>query len=271
MNRFSEDIDLSVSPEFLELPEAGPSHSQADKWMKKAEAACAVAVEHTISPDLEVMVESLIGEREAGPWFEFLIDAASSSPTLLFHYPSFQTRGFDYLKRFVKLEFGSLTDQQPVGRHAVRPWVAESFPLAFPDWECEVVALEIERTFWEKATILHTEFHRPSAKPMPDRFSRHYADTVALAEHESVLNTLKDQELRARVVHWKSRFFSRSWANYGQALPGGLFRLVPPSSRLTGLKRDYVAMQEMYLKLPPSFEQILESLALLESRLNQPM
>jgi hypothetical protein len=38
--------------------------------------------------------------------------------------------------------------------------VAEVLPAAFPDWKCEVVALEVERSFWEKATILHTEFHR---------------------------------------------------------------------------------------------------------------
>ena len=36
--------------------------------------------------------------------------------------------------------------------------------------------LSAERTFWEKATILHAEFYRPADKPMPDRFSRHYAD-----------------------------------------------------------------------------------------------
>ena len=56
--------------------------------------------------------------------------------------------------RAVKLEFGSLTDQQPVGRHPVRPWVADVLPVAFPDWQCEVVVLEVERSFWEKATIL---------------------------------------------------------------------------------------------------------------------
>jgi len=40
----------------------------------------------------------------------------------------------------------------------------------------------VHRTFWEKATILHSEHHRPADKPTPDRFSRHYADTVALAQ-----------------------------------------------------------------------------------------
>lgn len=43
IDRFSEDIDLSLSPEFLGLGEAGPSRNQAAKWMAKAEAACGAA------------------------------------------------------------------------------------------------------------------------------------------------------------------------------------------------------------------------------------
>lgn len=33
---------------------------------------------------------------------------------------------------YVKLEFGSLTDQQPTGRHAVRPWCLRFFPRHLP-------------------------------------------------------------------------------------------------------------------------------------------
>jgi hypothetical protein len=40
IDRFSEDIDLSLSPEFLQLPDVGTSRNQANKWMKNAEAAC---------------------------------------------------------------------------------------------------------------------------------------------------------------------------------------------------------------------------------------
>lgn len=182
IERFSEDIDLSLAPAFLQLPEAGTSRNQANKWLKKAEAACSAAVQQQLGPALESAAAAVLGQSAQG-WFEFLTDPGTHSPVQLFHYPSAQPAGFDYLRRSVKLEFGSLTDQQPVGRHPVRPWMAEILPAAFPDWRCEVVALEVERSFWEKATILHTEYHRPAEKPTPDRFSRHYADTAALAQH----------------------------------------------------------------------------------------
>jgi hypothetical protein len=130
-----------------------------------------------------------------------------------------------------------------------------------------VVALEVERSFWEKATILHTEYHRPAEKPTPDRFSRHYADTAALARHPGAMGAIDQVELRERVVAWKGQFFGSSWARYDLAQPG-TFRLVPPSVRLSALRRDYQAMRDMYLFEPASFDEVLAVLAELEGRIN---
>ncbi|MFM8219418.1 MAG: nucleotidyl transferase AbiEii/AbiGii toxin family protein [Planctomycetaceae bacterium] len=132
IERFSEDIDLSLAPDFLKLPEAGTSRNQANRWMARAEAACGVAVRDLIGPALAATVEAVLGKSERG-WFEFLTDRNTNSPVLLFHYPSSQPAGFDYLKRAVKLEFGALTDQQPVGRHPIRPWLADVLPDSFSD------------------------------------------------------------------------------------------------------------------------------------------
>lgn len=266
IDRFSEDIDLSLSPEFLELPQAGTTRTQADKWMKAAEAACSKAVEQQVAPALEAAVTSCLGPHSQ-PWFEYLTDHGTHSPVLLFHYPSTLPSGFDYLKRSVKLEFGSLTDQQPTGRHPIKPLMTEFIPDAFPDWECDVIALELERSFWEKATILHVEYHRPTERPMPDRYSRHYADTAALARHEIADVALNDTQLRERVVHWKERFFGSGWARYDLAKPG-TFRLIPPEPRISSLQTDYSAMRDMYLAEAPSFDEVLGVLAELEARIN---
>lgn len=172
------------------------------------------------------------------------------------------------LKRSVKLEFGSLTDQRPTAGHAVRPWIADVLPDAFADWHCEVVALDLYRAFWEKATILHAEHHRPADKPTPDRFARHYADTAALALHADASGAIIQSELRDRVVHWKSRFFGSAWARYDLARPP-TFKLVPPPEREAALRRDYEAMREMYISEPQSFERILSTLADVERQVNE--
>ncbi len=199
---------------------------------------------------------------------EFHVDATTQSPVVQFRYPSNEPTGFEFLGRFVKMEFGSLTDQRPAGAHAVRPWVAEEFPKQFADFRCELVALELERTFWEKATILHAEYHRQPAKPVRPNFSRHYSDMAALAGHAVADRALARGDLRQRVADWKRQFFPAGWARYDLAKPG-TFRLVPPDFRLVELEKDYRAMRVMFLADPPSFERIVETVRGLENRINQ--
>src|SRR5690349_10751411 len=122
INRFSEDIDLSLAPAFLGLDEPGAtadlSKGQAGKWMERAETKCAAVVRDALAPEIAAALERQLGQSE-NPWLTFEVDAHSHSPVLLFHYPTTQPPALDYLKRSVKLEFGSLTDQQPTSRHAV--------------------------------------------------------------------------------------------------------------------------------------------------------
>lgn len=271
IDRFSEDIDLSLSPVFLGLEEpdvaTALSKGQAGKWMAHAEAKCTEVVQDTLLPELSRVVERHLGAAGQS-LLTIEVDAHSHSPVLLFHYPTTQPPALDYLKRSVKLEFGSLTEQRPTGKHAVRPWIADELPDAFSDWRCDVVALDLHRSFWEKATILHAEHHRPAEKATPDRFARHYADTAALALHADASGAIAKSELRDRVVRWKSRFFGSAWARYDLAVPP-TFRLVPPPERVAVLRRDYQTMRDMYPLEPKPFDEILETLAGVERQVNQ--
>ena len=161
-----------------------------------------------------------------------------------------------------------MTDQRPAGKHAIRPWVAEEFPDLLADFHCELVALELERTFWEKATILHAEYHRDAATAIRDRFSRHYSDTAAMAKRAEIDSVLGNDELRQHVADWKSRFFPSSWARYDLAKPG-TFHLAPQESRIAELGKDYLAMRPMFLNEPSPFETVVKTLTDLESRINQ--
>jgi Nucleotidyl transferase AbiEii toxin, Type IV TA system len=273
IERFSEDIDLSVGPEFLGISEdwveQADSRTKRTKRMEELETACIERVRDRFLPGLEKIASEALGERPGGgSWMEFQVDAATHSPVLLFHYPSNEPAEFEYLRRFVKMELGSLTDQRPVETHAIRPWVADEFPKQLEDFRCEAVVLELERTFWEKATILHAEHHRDSTKLIPDRFSRHYSDVAALSRHANAGRALANTDLRQRVTDWKSRFFAATWARYDLATPG-TFRLLPPESRFAELDRDYRAMRDMFLTEPQPFESLLETLKGLENRINR--
>ena len=105
-------------------------------------------------------------------------------------------------------------------------------------------------------------------KATPFRFSRHYYDLAMLADHPKGKEAVKRSDLRDRVVEHKQIFFPATWACYEQAVPGSI-RLIPGETRLEFLRRNYRAMEEMFLGDPPSWESIMERLQKLERELNR--
>lgn len=276
IGRFSEDIDLSVSPARLGIPEAeidaAGTRKKREAWIQQLEESCRQWVSGQLQPALEHTITSVLGRpATGGAWLQFEIDKATRSPSLFFHYESPLPGGAEYIKRSLKLEFGSLTDQRPTGRHSVRPWLADFLAGDTGDMKCEVVALQAERAFWEKATILHAEYHRAPDSPMPTRYARHYSDVAAMAKSAEATRALRSADMLQRVAEWKQRFFARAWARYDLARRG-TFRLVPPDFRHAELTRDYRAMRQMFLAdTPPSFASVLADLGDLEARLNLPL
>jgi Nucleotidyl transferase AbiEii toxin, Type IV TA system len=100
----------------------------------------------------------------------------------------------------VVLELGTHAEFVPHDHFTIRSFVSEEFPDLIAGGDIAVVALLAKRTFWEKATILHAEYHRPSEKPLPERYSRHYYDVAMLAEGPILADALADMPLLAQVV-----------------------------------------------------------------------
>ena len=130
-----------------------------------------------------------------------------------------------------------------------------------------VKVIKAERTFWEKATILHHEAHRPDGNPQPSRYSRHYYDLAKMSQSPVKKKALEDPELLARVVAFKQRFYPRGWARYDLAKPGTMV-LVPKSHMLASVRSDYRAMENMIFGEMPDFEEILAVVQALQEEIN---
>lgn len=269
IHRFSEDIDISLSREWLGFsgvrdPEEAVSRKQRTKLLDELSAACAAKLHGEVAPALRKQITTDFGSEG------WALEISADDPqTLLLRYPSVFTEstGGGYVRPVVRIECGARSDRWPVAEQSMADYVAEAFPEAFPDATFTVPVLDIERTFWEKATILHAEAHRPADKAIPERFSRHYADLAALSQHSSGPVALARDDLRARVVEHKQVFFPAAWASYETAVPGTL-KLVPSAARQAALERDYDAMQEMFFRAAPSWPEIVSVLAALETRIN---
>lgn len=270
INRFSEDIDLAV--DYAALGFTGDRDPRREDISKTRRAAildemmteCQRYIGGEFLAALKTRCEEILGDSEA--WS--LGVSEQDLNTIEFRYPAASTKNLDYVARQVVLELGTHAEFVPHDRFAIRSFVAEEFPNLVPDGEVEVIALLAKRTFWEKATILHAEYHRPPERPIPDRYSRHFYDVAMLAQGPIRAEALADMELLAQVVRHKETFYPSAWARYDLAHPG-TFRLVPPETRLAALERDYRNMAVMIFGQPPTFDSIMATLRTLEEEVNK--
>ncbi|MFV2057013.1 MAG: nucleotidyl transferase AbiEii/AbiGii toxin family protein [Thiohalomonadales bacterium] len=174
----------------------------------------------------------------------------------------------DYLRPQVRLEIGPLASWLPFEEKTISCYAAEAFPNVFDTREYAVRVITAERTFWEKATILHHEAHRPKDNPQPSRYSRHYYDLAKMANSSVKQKALNDLALLENVVAFKQRFYPRGWAKYELAVPGSL-KLVPPTQVLNSVQQDYKHMQDMIFGDIPDFEVMMHTLQTLENDINQ--
>ena len=270
IERFSEDIDLSLRRDYLGFggendPEKGGSNTQKKKLVEALRKKCKEVVQDEVKISLTSAFQQKLGMQS---WS--LESDAQDENTLNFTYPATivpDALGDAYIRGIVKLEMGVGSDPYPIGVHSLQPYAAEEFPSVFAASSCNVIAMEAERTFWEKATLLHAEYHRPQDKQRPHRISRHYYDLIQIAKSETGRRALADQDLLARVVTHKSLYFASSWANYETAKLGTL-HLLPPVACLEEVRHDYSEMKDMFFGNYPTFEELMADVEALERRLN---
>jgi len=159
----------------------------------------------------------------------------------------------------VKIEFGARSDHWPAEIKELQPYLAEVIPDAMQESTIAVKVMDVRRTFWEKATILHQLAHLPANKLFPARYSRHYSDVAELITSKVADEAANDEQLLKAVVDHKQTFYRSAWANYSTAKKGTL-RLLPPEDRVTDLAKDLESMREMFFDQPPGLKQVLQIL-----------
>lgn len=266
IDRFSEDIDISFHREFLGFgeehdPEAATGKEQVRR-LQALQRACADRVRDALLPAFRAELSSRLGG--ATGW-TLGIDSRDAQ-TVLFHFPPAGAPRLPYIAPLVKIELGARSDHWPTEHRAIRSYIGDQLDL--PLGVASVRALAAERTFWEKATLLHAEAHRGPAQPMPARYARHYHDLARMAADPVADRALADAALRERVVAHKSVYFRSAWARYDLAVPA-TFRLSPPHSRLPELETDHRSMAQMFFSPPAPISRVLETLAGLEARIRQ--
>lgn len=261
IERFSEDIDVSISRAtlgfaddayFYEAGSAKTAKHRVEEIRNKVRG-------YTNDILLPALRERIARELRC----DWSIEAGDAG-SVRFRYPTKQSGEIGYVRPDVLIEFGH-ADSWPANDVEIRPYVVDY--LEAVTGSVRVRVLDPQRTFWEKATLLHEIAHRDESLPFPARYSRHYYDLALLSRSKIGTAAVANTDLLAAVARFKGVFFASARARYDLAKPGSL-RLMFPSFRRMAVAADYAQMQPMLFGEIPSFEEIFDRIVALEARIN---
>lgn len=269
LDRFSEDIDITIDFPALDNSrdpiDGNLSNTQKKRFSDGLKEKLAEHIKTVIAPHFSAATTTL------PPHLEVTIDYEEGRETLNVNYKPLFNENSSYLKDAVLIEFGGRNTITPSDTHIITPYLtSHTTGLVFPSPQINV--LSPERTFWEKATLAHVECHRGRLRKGPDRMARHWYDLFQFSNHEIGGTAIANIDLLHDVVKIKKVFFDAGYTNYDACLTGNL-RLVPDAEDIAGLKADYEAMiaSGMFLGEPPTFEELITQIRLLEERINNRM
>ena len=268
IKRFSEDVDVSIERTFLTSQESiEPDRKQSSKEnqrrLDRLKQACQEKIADVIIPELKDKIGAAL--LTIGKWEIKLDPDDPDKQTILFTYPSIIDNSMNnYIQPVVKIELGARSDHWPVEVMSVKPYVSNASGKVTIEGT-QVRVLGAERTFWEKATILHAISY---GSKLRTRMSRHYYDVGEMVGSPIYGKAIQNIDLLIKVAEHKALFFKDSKARYDLAKPGSL-RLMPQDEHIVQLNEDYRQMQEMFFEDPPSFESILEKLKTAEEEINR--
>ena len=259
IERFSEDIDIILDWRKIVPADEDPwndrSKTKQDQYNKLVNAKAAEFYASDLVPCLNSELEEILG---SGQWVA--VDE-NDEMVINFYYP--QLFEVEYLRDKVRLEIGPLAEWLPSHVTDIQSFVSEKYPQLFDRKVTEILTIDVERTFWEKLTILHKMANFPVNKNLPPRYARHLYDVYCMMNSPVKEQAFARKELLEKDVIFKQKFYYAKSAHYETATLKEI-SLIPADHIMDAVKQDYAAMKNMIYGDYPGFETIIEQLKELE-------
>ena len=173
----------------------------------------------------------------------------------------------DYIQNKIMIEIGSRSLIEPSEIVQMRSLISDAFPdAAFADDYFSVPTVIPQRTFLEKAFLLHEEFQKPTERIRVDRMTRHIYDLEKMMDTDFAKEALNDKDLYNAIVEHRRTLTAMKEVDYSTHVPETI-NFVPPASVIEAWKKDYEGMQEymIYGKSLP-FNKLIERIKVLNER-----
>lgn len=198
VDRFSEDIDITIDREYLGFSGTLSKTQISDKLRR---ATCSF-VRETMQHDI---AEQLHKNGIAKNKFQVNVDithiTTTDPETININYDSVLTFSIDggnglYVLPKVKVEVSGRSMNEPVNEVPLESMIDQVYPKApFAEPKFNVRAVLPERTFLEKLFLLHEEFAKPKDLIRVERMSRHIYDIGQMLKTPIVEKAIHNEQL----------------------------------------------------------------------------
>ena len=266
IKRFSEDVDITINREFLGFPGELSKTQISDKLRR---ASCTF-VRDTIPGELEKQLLAL-GIHKSSFCINVNITTVSTvdPEVITIEYKSVLDNS-QYIKPRVLIEIGARSMAEPFTIKNLQSFIGAAFPnFPFADKPFPASIVLPERTFLEKAFLMHEEFAKPSVEIRSNRMSRHLYDLEKLSHTIFATNAINDTQLYKTVLLHRKKFIGLKGFDYNSLLPATI-NFCPPEALHSMYENDYKSMQAtmIYEKSLP-FAILLEQIQKLNEKFRQ--
>ncbi len=263
IERFSEDIDIAISRDFLGY---GGSLSRTQISDKLRRAACSF-VREKMQFDVR---DALIAQGIDADAFKVNVNITSVSTTdpetIEIEYQSVLPES-PYIRHCVLIEVSGRSMQQPIKVEALQSFIDQYLPesvVAEPSFSIPSVVIP-ERTCLEKIFLLHEEFAKPAGEIRTLRMSRHLYDLYCLKKKGVAERALNDELLYRIIIDHRRQFINLKGFDYDTLYPATL-SILPPIHIMDAWREDYeyMLLHMIYDNEAPTFEQLIEAITELQ-------
>lgn len=266
IRRFSEDMDIAIDRSMF-----GIEGDVTKKQLKKLRKESSVFVRDILAKDLANALEcagmnSFIA-IEAAP--DGQGDATYPEPRQIhiFYKSVLPDRHNSYLRDEVLIEIGARSLLEPASKAKIESFVSKEFPhLTSQDSDIHVTAAVAEKTFLEKAFLLHELFSTDGCLNA-SRKSRHMYDLCKLSEAGLSDQAIANKVLWNAICHHREIFTPIKGVDYTSDIRKNIC-LTPPTKAIKAWEKDYDTMvtNMIYEDNVPDFAHILSSMSEIESK-----
>lgn len=261
IQRFSEDIDLAIDPSI-----GGFEGDLTKKQIKRLRKASSVFVRDELCQQLRSEVTS----NGMDSWLEIEAepdgegDGTYPEPRVIhIIYKSLFDNDIPYLRSEVKLEVGARSLLEPTADAVVKSILEEVLPISTTIKQLAIPTALAEKTFLEKAFLLHELFSSKFPKEA-NRKSRHLYDLAQMMSTDIASHAISNDELWNAIHHHRELFTSMSGVNYTPDIRKRI-TLLPPDDLMDDWRNDYKDMQlSMIYGEKPSFDELIKAMGTLE-------